>query len=894
MTEVRRPSPDDLLRGIQKSTQSHAGQLRVFFGMCAGVGKTYAMLKAAQEKASAGLKVIVGLIETHQRQETAALLEGFVLIPKKKMKYKDTMVEEMDLDQILREQPDLVLVDELPHTNMPGSRHQKRYQDIEELLNAGINVYTTLNVQHVESRNDLVQTITGIVVRETVPDSFLQRAQQIQLIDISTQELLKRLKEGKVYLGDRADIAAENFFKEEHLTALRELALRFIAEIVDVELKDQMTVKRLSGWNTNERFLVAVGHRPFSANLLRSARRMAYTMNAPWIALNVNTGEELGAKQLEMLSKNLALARELGAEVVTTKDANFVKALKQVIEERNVTQIVVGQPNIKSFFRKKRNSVLEQLLKETVNVDIHVIRQESEAVTSKLSLKLPKVYFRTGLLTYFLNLIFISAVTLLCYKFIALLGYRAVGFIFLMAIVLVSVLTTIGPTLFTTIISSLAWNYFFIEPRFTFAIRTYEDIMMGATFFVVAVISGLFTTRIRKQEADLRQREYRTRVLFEIGKEFAAAKGERDIASIAARYIKQLFSANVCVFKSESERVLAPEPINFSNIPVDSKENAMANWSLVNKKKAGWGTDTLKESVCQSIPLLGRSEIIGVLLFYPTQKKKLLVEQEGLLYTIVNYFAIALEREILETKSRNSKLLEDSERLYQTILNSVSHELRTPLTSIIGTATALQDSATLDNPETRKPYMDDLIDSADRLNHVIENLLEMSRLDSGVLSIKKEIVDIHDLIQSTLQRQKRSLRHHKIELNLYKDPLYCHGDYRLLEHAFINLVLNAVTYSPKDQLIEIATSLKHKKQVIIEIKDRGKGVPEDSLPKIFNKFYRVPGSPAGGMGLGLSIVRDIVEIHHGNVYGQNRKDGPGAIFTLELDSVETPLSIKES
>ncbi|RYZ96314.1 MAG: two-component sensor histidine kinase, partial [Proteobacteria bacterium] len=422
------PNPDDLLKGVQRLEQTD-GRLRVFFGMAPGVGKTFAMLKAAKEREAAGAKVLVGIVETHGRAETESLAQGLETLPRQRYEYRGTEIFDLPLDRILGLKPDLVLVDELAHSNPPGARHAKRYQDIEELLRAGIDVYTSLNVQHVESRADLVHQITGVPVRETVPDSFLTRAEQVELIDISPPELLKRLAEGKVYLGDRAERAAQNFFKIEQLTALRELALRLTAEKVDTELRDHRTMKGIkSTWNTNERLLVALSHSPYSARLVRATRRMAYNLEAPWTALYVDRGETLEPDDRATLEKNLALAKELGAEVIMTRDTDISVALKRVAEERNVTQIVMGRPD-RRFFADlfSRGTILERLVRETSEIDVHVMRQDRKPRFRGFAPKIPEL--QTGFIPYWNTFWFLAAFTALSYAIAEAIGYQAVGFL---------------------------------------------------------------------------------------------------------------------------------------------------------------------------------------------------------------------------------------------------------------------------------------------------------------------------------------------------------------------------------------------------------------------------------------------------------------------------------
>ncbi|MGE4107713.1 MAG: ATP-binding protein [Bacteriovoracia bacterium] len=893
MSQDRRPNPDELLSSIKKAEKrKERGHLRIFFGMCPGVGKTYSMLRAAQEQMRSGVKVAVGLVETHKRADTESLLHGMEIIPRKKIEYKGTVFEEMDIDRILKEKPPLVLVDELAHTNAPGSRHPKRYQDVEELLNSGINVYTTLNVQHIESRADLVQKITGVPIKETVPDSILEFANQLELIDLSPQELLKRLKEGKVYLGERAEQAAKNFFKEENLTALRELALRFTAEKVDTELKDSMTVKGIVGpWKTNERLMVAISHSPYSGRLIRAARRKAYNLEAPWIALYVDTGERLNEEDRETLKKNINLAKELGAEIVTTRDLRISNALKRVALEKNVSQIVMGRPD-RRFFRDllARGTVLDQLVRETSEIDVHVIRQERKPMFRGFKFPWPKI--ETGFIPYWNTLWFFFGVAFFSYAIKDYIGYRAVGFIFLLLVLVVASLSTFGPILFSAILSALVWNFFFMPPLYTFVISEPEDAMMCLVLFVVAIVAGYLTKRIRRQEADLMQREHRSNILYELAKEFAEAEDEKQIANRASNCIERLFNARVAILVEKAEGTLTDDPINIGASKLSEKDFAVATWCFLHKKKSGQGTDTLVSSKCLCLPLLGRNHPVGVLVLFSKKELTLSLDQENLLDTIANQLAITLERSRFEEQAQSANLLRESEKLHQTILNSVSHELRTPLTSIIGASTALQDPATAAREEARLTLTQELVGSADRLNRVVENLLDMSRLSSGVLTIKRELFDLNDLVRVTARRSERLFSNHKLELKLSQKDIFCEGDDRLLEHSLANLLVNAVTYSQPGTKITVTTAGSDGKAKI-EVTDEGRGIPEAELGRIFDKFHRVSGSPPGGTGLGLSIAKSIVDAHGGSIAAGNRIDRTGATFTIELKTSDLPNNMLE-
>lgn len=886
MTRDERPDPDALLRAFHaEESAKQTGRLRIFFGMSAGVGKTFAMLEAARQKISEGVDVVVGVVETHGRRETMALLEGLPVIPRKKIEYKGTVLEEMDIDAILSRKPEVVLVDELAHTNVPGSRHPKRYQDVIELLDAGIEVFTAVNVQHLASRKEAVEQITQIQIREVVPDTILERASQIELVDIAPVDLLKRLKEGKVYLGEKAELAAQNFFKEDRLTALREIALRLTAEKVDHELQRFTEVRgAASPWQTNERLLVAVSWSPYSERLIRATRRLAYNLEAPWIAVYVDNGRTLNDADQTQLTKNLNLARELGAEVVTTTDTDIAEALKRISRQKNVTQILVGRPTrrmVKDMI--EGGTLLDRLVRENGEIDVHVIRHEGVQTYQ------PPIWehFRltSGFIQYWNVFWFLFGTGFVSGLLDPLIGYRAVGFIFLLAVLVVGLRGSRGPVIFAATLSALSWNFFFIPPRFTFVISEPEDFIMCVAYFVVAVITGFLTSRIRLHELLMRDREERTNILYEILQTITASREKREFLTKIMRRLGEMLDAEcgVVLKSKEGKPDFTPKPYSPN---LGEKERAVATWAFSSQKMAGLGTDTLSEADSLYIPLQGASEFVGILSFTPKKKRKLHPEQENLLFSVAKQVAISLERHFFETRLRESQRLEESEKLHQTLLNSISHEMRTPLTSIMGAATGLDEKGAAENPQYVKALAGQLLEASDRLNRVIENLLDMSRLNSGVLSLNLDWHDIRDLVGVTIQKLGRNVSQHKVLMDLPDSIPMLKIDFRFMEHALSNLILNAVTYSPAGKVVRIsADTFENKVRLFVE--DEGPGIPKEFLEDIFEKFYRIPGTPTGGTGLGLSIVRSIVEAHHGTVRAENRAEG-GARFIMELPRDEMP------
>lgn len=896
MGDDRRIDPDALLKSIHENEKAkYQAQLRVFLGMSAGVGKTYAMLKAAHQRLREGQDLVVGVVETHGRPETQALEAGLPHIPLKKIVYRGVEMLEMDIDAILARRPDIVIIDELAHTNVPGSRHEKRYQDVLEILDAGINVYTAINVQHLESRKDTVESITGVSIRETVPDSILERATLLELVDIAPSELLKRLQEGKIYLGDKAGAAAKNFFKEDRLTALREIALRMTAERVDQDLQRWAPV-RTDGvpWQTNERILVAVSHSPYSEKLIRAARRLAYQLEAPWIAVHVDTGTILNDRDQAQLVRNLQLARELKAEVITTTEVDFASAIRRLCRLKNVTQILVGRPTRNRLWDiLDGGSRLDHLVRENNDVDVHVIRQES--LENKGLIRKVSGFHglsAAGLMKYWFTFFFLLIITGASAFLESLIGYRAVGFIFLLSVMVVGLFGSLGSVIWAATLSALIWNFAFIPPRWTVEISQPDDVILCVAFFVVAVITGLLTNRIRLHEKVLREREERTHVLYETLQDISSSENQQEVLSKVTTRVGNLLQADCgVVLRNDIEELDFSQARDYA-LGLTEKDRAVALWAYQNQKNAGWSTDTLSQAKALYIPLKGYAETLGVFIFKPHKKvRRLDLEQENLLFSIITQLGVSLERQEIHKRLAEAQRLEDSELLHQTLLNSISHEMRTPLTAIMGAAAALEEESTSHNSDQVKTLAHNLQDSGLRLNRIVENLLDMSRLSTGVLSLKREWHDYHDLVGVVVSKLSAQLSKHQVIVNVDEETPLVRMDFRLMEHALSNLLVNAAMYTPPGSEIRIS-AYREEQHVILNIEDNGPGIPEASLEKIFDKFYRVPGSPPGGTGLGLSIVKSIVDLHGGRLTCENIQPH-GVRFTIEMPLETQPPMPKE-
>ena len=711
-------------------------------------------------------------------------------------------------------------------------------------------------------------------------------ADQVVLIDISPQELIKRLKEGKVYLGDKATRAEDNFFKEAYLTALREISLRFTAEKVDHDLKDHLSIQQIdSPWNTNERLIVAVSHSPHSAKLIRAARRMAFNLEAPWIAIHIDNGTQLNPTDQQTLLKNMSLARELGAEVISLYDTDFATALNRIAIEKNATQIILGRPERYTF-----RALLNTLIKQTHFVDIHIIRQEKDTNTDAKKIKNSvKNFAGTGPVPYLYTIYYLFLVTLLCAFITPYIGYRAVGYIYMMAVIGVGFRSTMGPILFSAISSAALWNYFFIPPIFTFSIKETEDKMMCVAFIFIGILAGYLARKTRNKEKLLIRREEKSRVLFNLLKDFSTAMDAKTICNLATKSIQELLDSEVKILLVDDNKLSRVTTIGED---IFEKEYALAHWSFDNKKIAGWSTETLSQSNCLSLPITAPDRILGILLFYPsTYQQKITIDEDILLNSICFQLGNALEHILLQEQTQSINLFKESEKLHQTLLNSVSHEMRIPLTAIMGSVSALQDKNIQNDQEKISILNQSILDSSNRLNRVIENLLNMNRLDSGLLTLKKEWIEVADLVQSVISQIK--IKNKSITIIELTPKVYLNCDEALLEHALMNLLLNAITYSKINSIIKVEIEVVDNK-IEIRVLDQGIGIPDDKLQFIFDKFYRLPGSPTGGVGLGLSIVKGITEAHNGHVFVHNRQDEPGAIFTIELPWEKPPMNLVEA
>lgn len=882
MDETTRPNPDELLAQIkEREAKEKKGKLKIYFGMSAGVGKTYAMLQDAQKEMLEGVDIVIGYVETHGRPETEALLKDLPIIPRRQINYNNVNLEEMNTDAILHRRPKIAVVDELAHTNVPGSRHSKRYLDVLEILGIGIDVFTTVNVQHLESSADTVNQISGITVRETVPDSILDAADEIELVDISPDELLERLAEGKVYKEERSAEAIRNFFRKGNLTALREMSLRITADRVDKQLRQYMKERRIAGpWKSGQRIMAAISYSPYSYQLIRWVRRVAYSMGASWIAMYVETSRGLSLEEKNTLKKNFDLARELGANIITTADEDIVKAILRTAKNENVSQVFVGKPEDYTFlgglFRKK---IVERLIHESGNIDIYVVGGEQSSSKGRSLLS----YFRrqSSLSKYFSSFIIVTIVALLCYPFSDVLGYQSVSFVLLLTVALLPLAFGPGPVLLAAALSALLWDFLFIPPKFTFWIGRIEDYLMFGMYFIFAIVTSILTIRVRSRERSVRQREERSVALYNLANELSSSRNIDDVIQTAVNNIVKIFNADTALLLADSRNILFNTYAHGSTLQLDKKEFSVATWTFTNGKKAGRFTDTLPTAEAQYLPLVSPRKTIGVISVKFKDENELNIDQESLLENFIRQIAVAIERELLNESARRSQLIEESEKLYKNLFNSISHELKTPVAAIMGSSSYLLEKIKdRGKNDVDKQLLGEILVASSRLNRLIENLLDMTRIETGRMELNLDLSDIRDLINSSLNQLQKELRGYKVYIIIPESMPLVQLDYVLMEQVLKNILYNASLYTPKETEIKVQVSFDDSNYSII-IGDNGPGISDEHLEHIFDKFYRVQGNKTGGTGLGLSIAKGFVEAHGGTITVESSKDN-GTQFLLTL------------
>ncbi|WP_298102133.1 sensor histidine kinase KdpD [Bradyrhizobium sp.] len=886
----QRPSPEALLEQAKRET-SGAGRLKIFVGAAPGVGKTYEMLQSAHARRKAGVDVVVGLVETHGRVETEALLQGLEIIPRKRIAYRDQTLEEMDLDALIARRPQLALVDELAHTNAPGSRHPKRYLDVEELLSRGIDVYTAVNIQHIESLNDVIAQITHVRVRETVPDSVFDGADGIELVDLTPDDLIQRLKEGKVYVPRQAERALEHYFSPGNLTALRELALRRTAERVDEQLLTHMQANAIAGpWAAGERILVCISEDPRSAGLVRYTKRLADRLHAPWTALSIETRRtlQLSDEERDRLADTLRLAEALDGEALTIPAVGrrIADDIIGFAQTNNVTQIIIGKSQRSLWFELRRGSVVHDLVRRAGNISVNVIAGEELA-----SDPVPKKTVRTAVRAEpfhprpYLMALLIVAVALVAGEFVQPLfgGIENVDLVFLTAVVTVAVRYGLWPSILTSIAASLCYNFFFMPPIYTFTITDPNNVVAFFFFMLIAILVSNVASRVRSQADTAIGRIRTTEQLYAFSRKLAGT-GTLDDVLWATAYQTALMLKVRVVLLLPDNGILTVKAGYPPEDQLDKADLAAANWAWGNDRPAGRGSDTLPGAKRLFLPMRTGRGLIGVIGIDDDKTGPLLTpDQRRLLDALVDQGALAIERVLLVEDMDRVKRTVESDRLRSALLTSISHDLKTPLASVLGAASTMRDLAGGLTDAEKRDLLATVIDESERLNRFIANLLDMTRLESGAVKPNTARHDLGEIVGSALRRAGKILIHHKVSLELDADLPMLELDAVLFEQALFNLLDNAAKYAPPDTTVSIR-GWRDKATVALQILDEGEGIPHSELESVFDKFYRAQKGDhvRPGTGLGLAIARGFVEAMGGTISADNRADRSGAVLTIRL------------
>ncbi len=892
---MTRPDPDALLARVQaEEAGRREGRLKIFFGAAPGVGKTYAMLGEAREQRAAGRDVVVGVVETHGRADTAALLEGFEVLPRREQEHRGVALREFDLDAALARRPALLLVDELAHTNVSGSRHAKRWQDVAELLAAGIDVATTVNVQHLESLNDIVAQITGVQVRETLPDSLIERADEIELIDLSPDELLQRMRDGKVYLPEQAERATRSFFRKGNLIALRELALRRTAERVDAQMelyrRDRAIVEP---WPAHDRLLVCVGPRASGPQLVRAARRMAARLRVGWIAASVELPEHAGLPEpvREQLLQTMRLAEQLGAEIVTLPGARVSDEILTYARLRNVSKILVGRPGRPRWKRLLLGSPVDELIRRSGAIDVHVVGTAgADSEPSALSAPPESAREREGA-AYIRAALIVAACTVVSALAHALIEPANLVMVYLLGVLAVALWLGRGPSILAAVLSVAAFDFFVVPPRLTFAVTDTQYLITFAVMLTVGLVISTQAARVRQQALAATLRERRTAALYRLSREFASLRGMEQLLQATVANLSATVEGQVVLLLPVRGGRLQPwgsvagwwservsERMVFAPAAADQ---GVAQWVYDRGEPAGQGTATLPSASAWYLPLRAARGTVGVLGVRPAPSGgRFTPEQRALLETFANQIALAIERIYLADEAQAAQVQAETERTRAALLAAVSHDLRTPLATIAGASSTLADGGATLTTEARTELATLVAEEARRLARLVGNLLEMSRLEGGALRLTVEPQPLEEVVGAALTRLEEPLRDRPVAIDLPPDLPLIPYDAVLIEQVLVNLLENALRHTPAGGPIALGAAAGTS-EVVLTVADRGPGIPPGDEERVFEKFYRAPGAGDGGVGLGLAICRAIVAAHGGRIWAEARPGG-GALFLIRL------------
>jgi two-component system, OmpR family, sensor histidine kinase KdpD len=876
-----RPDPDALLAAFRRET---AGRLKVFLGAAPGVGKTYAMLQNARRLKDEGVDVVVGLVETHGRAETSALVQGLEVLPRRQVEYRGRTIEEFDLDAALARKPKLIIVDELAHTNAPDSRHPKRWQDVQELLAGGIDVWTALNIQHLESLADVVSRITGVVVRETVPDRVLQEATDVVLVDLTPDELIERLNEGKVYVPETARRATQSFFTPGNLTALRELALRRTAERVDDQMVDYLRQKAIEGpWAASERLLACVGPDEVSERVIRRASQLATGLNADWTAVTVETMGQVGdAKRANRLAKVFGLAERLGGQTTRLQGADYPTEIIRLARRENVTQIVLGQSRAGLLRRICGRSLPEALMRHAGGIEIHIVPDEEPR--RSLWPRLKPHLSRKGLGVEIAGaLASVACAVAVSEALTAVLNLPNLSMIFLTAVLFSAVRFGTRAAVIASLASFAAYNFFFIEPVYAFTVAQPQELFALLIFLAVAVFIGSLTGRIRDQRETVIKNAQVTQSLYDYSRKLSGASSADDVVWAAAAHLHATFGGRIVLLLAEGDdlQIRAAWP---PDAQLDPAALGAARWAQQKKEPAGWGTGTLPRVAYQFRPLVAARGPIAVCGFEPhSADEPITAEDERALTAILDLTAIALDRALLAREAVNAATMQENEKVRDALLDSLSHDLRTPLSSIAGAATSLRAFGDKMSPSERLELLSSIEEETARLARFVANLLDMSRIEAGGLKVNRDLVSIADVVQGAVERSRKAFPGQPVRVSLAPNLPFVRGDDKLLEQVLFNLLDNSHKYAGD------AGATIHARQegaeVVISVTDEGPGVKPGELERIFEKFYRggrADGRKAG-TGLGLSISRRLVEAMGGAIVAQSpavRRRGTRIVIRL--------------
>ena len=903
--QKQRPDPDQLLAEL-KEQEAHAarGRLKIFFGASAGVGKTFAMLASAQALRRGGTDVVVGLLETHGRAETAALLEGLEQLPPLMLDVQGAPVKEFDLDGALKRHPALLLVDELAHTNAPGARHPKRWQDVDELLGAGINVYTTLNVQHIESLNDVVGQITGIRVSETLPDTFFETADEVELIDLSADELLKRLKEGKVYIPQQIERALDNFFKKGNLIALRELALRQTADRVDAQMREYREEKAIAPiWAVGERIVVSIGADNRGEQLVRSAKRLADALDAEWHAVYVETPSLLRLPQAERnrILGYLRLAEQLGAKTAVLSGASIADELLTYVQNNNVSKLIMGKPRRSGLKRWLFGSLVDTVTDRLRGIELQLVgdpdlerhvgafSDQLARTKSYLGIDETKPASRKQRWPSYLAAVVISGVaTGLSWLLFGRFSPTNLVMVYLVGVLVVAYRYGRGPAIVASVLSVALFDFLFVEPYYSFAVTDTQYVLTFIVMLLVGLVISNLTASIRLQVRVAQHRQARTEALYKMTRELSRANDLDEVLSIAVQHVSTVFEAQAVVLMPGVSGTIAYPQAQGIYGSYHGADLGVARWVFANRIAAGLGTHTLSGAEALYLPLLAAHKLVGVLTVLPARPDRLLIpEQRHLLETFASQIATAIERIQLSAEATEFARKAETESMRNSLLNAISHDLRTPLAVLVGASSSLvADDARLSD-EAKRELVLSINEESKRMSTLVGNLLDMARLESGTVELARQWTPLEEIVGSVLSRLEAMLTEHPVSVALPPDLPLVNVDPVLIEQVFANLLENVVKYTPRGTTVEISAR-KVGPRIAVEVADSGPGIPAGEETKLFDKFYRLQReAPQSGVGLGLAICKAIIVAHGGTISAANRPSG-GAVFRFELPAGEPP------